>query len=273
MHVTGEAPLPVYDASDGAAYERFLGRWTKRLAPLFVEFARLPPDGDILDVGCGTGNLALSLAQARSSGRIVGVDLAEPYLAYARKREVATLAHFAVSDACRLPFRDSAFAGALAQLVLNFVPNPISAVREMRRVTRPGGTIAAAVWDFRGGLAYQRLFWESAVGVDASAEVVRDKLLSHPLALAPGLVDLWAEAGLTEIERSALTIQMDYASFADYWLPLLGGQGPVGSYLARVSPTLRAEIERRVRTSYLSGGQDGPRAMAATAWAVRCTVP
>jgi SAM-dependent methyltransferase len=267
------APLSTYHASDGAAYERFLGRWTSRLAEPFIEFARLPPDGDVLDAGCGTGSVAVELARNRPHGRIVAIDIAEPYLADARGRDTAAPVQFAVCDAGRLAFRDQAFSGALAQLLLNFVPSPIAALREMRRVTRPGGAIAAAVWDFRGGLVYQRLFWDSAASVDPGAAATRDRLFSHPLALPEGLTELWQEAGLTKIERASLTIRMDYASFSDYWQPLLGGQGPVGSYVRRLAPALRAEIEHHVRAAYLSGAPDGPRSMTATAWAVRGIVP
>jgi SAM-dependent methyltransferase len=273
MNEIGMPPRSAYHASDGAAYERFLGRWTRLVAEPFVAFARLPPDGDILEVGCGTGSVALALAPRRPQGRVVAIDIAEPYVAYARHRQGAAPVRFAVCDACHLAYRDHAFAGAVAQLVLNFVPNAIAALREMRRVTRPGGTIAAAVWDFRGGLVYQRLFWDTAAGIDPAAAAVRDRLFSHPLALPEGLIDLWQQAGLAKTERASLTIRMDYPSFNDYWEPLLGGQGPVGTYVGELSPALRAEIEERVRGAYLSGAPDGPRSMTATAWAVRGIVP
>jgi SAM-dependent methyltransferase len=258
-----------YHADDGAAYERFLGRWTQRLAEPFIELAGLPADGDVLDVGCGTGSLAQSLARHRPSGRIAGIDIAEPYIDFARRREGTERAQLEVGDACRLRFADQEFAGALAQLVLNFVPDALAAVREMRRVTRAGGIVAAAVWDFRGGLVYQRLFWDTAAAIDPEAAAARDRLFSHPLALPGGLSGLWQEAGLMRIEQGSLTIRMDYGGFRDYWEPLLGGQGPVGAYVGSLSADVRADIEGRVRAAYLSGAPDGPRSMTATAWAVR----
>lgn len=269
----GKAAPSTYHASDGAAYERFLGRWTRRLAEPFVQFARLPPDGNVLEVGCGTGSLALSLARTRPSGGIVGVDIAEPYIAYARAAAGEQRVQFEVGDACGLRFDDGTFAGALAQLVINFVPDAAKAAREMRRVTQSGGVVASAIWDFRGGLVYQRLFWDTAAGLDPNATTARDRLFSHPLALPEGLAGLWRSAGLAEIEQASLTIRMDYAGFDDYWEPLLGGQGPVGTYVHDLPPTLRAEIEARVRLAYLSGAPDGPRSMTATAWAVRGIVP
>ena len=132
---------------------------------------------------------------------------------------------------------------------------------------------AGAVWDFRGGLVYQRLFWDTAAGLDLQAGAARDRLFSSALAVPDGLPLLWREAGLGAIERGSITMRMEYADFADYWEPLLGGQGPVGAYVAGLSPEQRQLIRGRVRLSYLSGAPDGPRSMTATAWAVRGTVP
>jgi SAM-dependent methyltransferase len=260
-----------YYASDGAAYERFLGRWSRLLAGPFADFARLPEDGRVLDVGCGTGSLAITLAERRQRGRVAGIDIAPPYIAFARSRGVAV--EFAVGDACRLPYAERSFVAALAQLSLNFVPDAAIAVREMRRVVQPGGIIAGAVWDFRGGLVFQRLFWDTAAGLDSAAGGARDRLFSSPLALPDGLPALWREAGLAAIERNSITIRMEYADFADYWEPLLGGQGPVGAYVESLPPEPRRLIEERVRLSYLSGAPDGPRSLTATAWAVRGVVP
>lgn len=259
----------LYQAGEGVAYERFLGRWTQLLARRFVNFARLPPDGDLLDAGCGTGSLAEILARRYRERAIVGVDVAESYLSYARSRQTEGRMSFRQADIVDLPFEDGAFAGTLAQLVLNFVPEPARAVQEMIRVTRPGGVVAGAVWDFRGGLVYQRLFWDTAAGVDPAAGRARDRLFSHPLAMPEGLATLWRDAGLDHVERASLTVRMDYGSFEDYWEPILGGQGPVGSYLVSLDPARQALVRDRVRDAYLSGAPDGPRSMTATAWAVR----
>ncbi len=190
-----------------------------------------------------------------------------------RSREHGAGVDFVVGDACRLPYGDCSFAAAVAQLSLNFVADARRALREMQRVVRPGGVVAAAVWDFRGGLVYQRLFWDTAAGLDPQAGVARDRLFSSPLAMPDGLPRLWREAGLGMIERGSITIRMEYADFADYWEPLLGGQGPVGAYVAGLSQKQRQLIRERVRLSYLSGASDGSRSMTATAWAVRGTVP
>lgn len=269
----GPTPSSAYHASDGAAYELFLGRWTARLARPLLDFAAFSPAGDLLEVGCGTGSLACAMAERWPGRRVVGLDIAEPYIAFARGRADGEWPVFQIGDSCRLPYRDAEFGGAAAQLVLNFVSDPQRAVAEMRRVTRSGGCLVAAVWDFRGGLVYQRLFWDTAAGLDPAAATARDRLFSSALALPDGLVDLFSQAQLSKVERASLSIRMDYASFADYWQPLLGGQGPVGTYAAGLAPALRARIEAAVRAAYLSGAPDGPRSMTATAWAVRGLVP
>jgi len=141
------ASTTTYHASDGAAYERFLGRWTSALATRLLDFAEFPPDGPLLDVGTGTGSLAVAMATRWPSRRIIGIDVAEPYIQCARSRSTASLQSFEVGEAARLPFCPGAFSGAAAQLVLNFIPNTEAAVREMRRVIRRGGRDAAAVWE------------------------------------------------------------------------------------------------------------------------------
>jgi SAM-dependent methyltransferase len=266
-------PSSTYRASDGAAYERFLGRWSRRLAGPFAEFARPADYSRALDVGCGTGSLALALAERRAPDRVAAIDIAAPYIAFARSKRGGADIGFAVGDARRLPYADGSFAAALAQLSLNFVPDAAQAVREMRRVVQPGGIVAAAVWDFRGGLVFQRLFWDTAAGLEPGAGAARDRLFSSPLALPGGLPLLWHDAALTAVERGSITIRMEYADFADYWEPLLGGQGPVGVYVEGLPAERRRLIEEGVRAAFLSGAPDGPRSLTATAWAVRGVVP
>jgi SAM-dependent methyltransferase len=262
-------PASTYHASDGAAYEWFLGRWTRRLAEPLLDFADFSSDGRLLDVGTGTGSVACAMATRWPSRQIVGVDLSEAYISYARARADGASPAFEIGDATALPFDDATFTGVTAQLVLNFVPNAKKAIGEIKRVTRRGGTVVAAVWDFRGGLVYQRLFWDTAAGIDPGAAAARDKLFSGALALPDGLTALFTEAGFTDVRRDSLTIRMDYANFDDYWQPLLGGQGPVGSYVTALDGDKRREIENAVRRSYCSGAPDGERSMTATAWAVR----
>jgi SAM-dependent methyltransferase len=168
-----------------------------------------------------------------------------------------------------LPFYDGTFAATLAQLVLTFVPDPRQVLAEMVRVTRLGGVVATAVWDFCGGLVYQRLFWDTAALLDMSAAHARDRLFSHPLSQPDGLAELWKSAGLTDVEIGSLTIRMDYQSFDDYWEPLRGGQGPVGAFVQTLDAVQLARLRAAVQSAYLSGRPDGARSLTATAWAVR----
>jgi SAM-dependent methyltransferase len=224
--VNSAASSSTYEASSGEAYERFLGRWTRRLAERVIEVVDLPDSGDLLDVGCGTGSLAGALARRFPGRRITGVDISVPYVAFARSRAAGHALTFEVGDATALRWTRGQFAAAFAQLVLNFIPAAATAAKEMRRVTRSGGVLVASVWDFRGGLAYQRLFWDAAAGLDPAAVAVRDRLWSHPLASPAGLADFWRAVGLETVICESVTIQMDFADFADYWEPLCGGQGP-----------------------------------------------
>jgi len=257
-----------YVATSGEAYHRFLGRWTGDLAAALADFAAPQLDGPLLDAGCGSGSLARVLAARASDRDVTGIDIAEPYVAHARSLGGGPRLTYATASATALPFANDTFAAAYAQLVVNFIPKPLLAVREMIRVTKPGGVIAAAIWDFRGGLVYQRIFWDTAAGVEAGAGAARDRHFSTPLAKLDPLVALWQEAGLADIEVASLPSRMNYASFADYWEPLTGGQGPVGAYIDALAPEMLKRIRDAVHRAYLSGDEDGPRSMTATAWAV-----
>ena len=261
-----------YHANDGAAYEVFLGRWTRLLAPRLLDFAEFGPEGPLLDVGTGTGSLAFAMASRWPGRQVVGIDIAESYIEHARSRATRSLATFEVGDARALPFEGNTFSGTATQLVLNFVPDAKAAVSEMRRVTKPDGTVVAAVWDFRGGLVFQRLFWDTAAGIDPQAGVARDRLFSGELALPEGLPRLFSAAGLTDVRRDSITIRMNYGNFEDYWQPLLGGQGPVGTYVAALDDSMRRRIKDAVRLAYCAGDRDGERSLLAAAWAVRGTV-
>jgi SAM-dependent methyltransferase len=266
-------PRSQYRATDGAAYQIFLGRWTERLADVFVHWAALPADGTILDIGCGTGSLAAAIARAHPTQPVIGIDIAEPYIAYARQHRRASNLSFQIGEVSHLDVPDASAAAVMTQLVLTFVPDARAAVREMARVTRPGGVVASAVWDFGGGLVYQRLFWDTAAVLEPSAAAARDRLFSHPLSEPAALRELWRGAGLLNVDIGSRTVRMDYARFDDYWEPLLGGQGPVGTFASRLDAKALPKVRDAVRSAYLSGRPDGPRSLTATAWSVRGTVP
>ncbi len=158
-------------------------------------------------------------------------------------------------------------------LVLQFIPQPEKAISEMRRVTRPGGTVSAATWDSRGGFVWSRMFWDTAAMLDPEAIIRRGKSCSRLLACPGGLERAWKAAGLTDVVQDMLTIRMDFASFEDFWAPFEGKDGPYAEYVRTLTPEGKVILRDKVRLAYVDGDADGTRSYAATAWAVRGKVP
>jgi ubiquinone/menaquinone biosynthesis C-methylase UbiE len=252
--------------SQSAAYDRFMGRWSARLAPLFVEFARVAERDAILDVGSGTGSLSLAAAAAAPAGRVTGIDVSAAYVAAARTRSPGDRVQFEEGDAQALRFPSGSFDRTLSLLVINFIPDPARALVEMIRVTRPGGIVAAAVWDYDQGMEMLRVFWDEAVALDPVAEP-RDE--RHMRFCRQGeLADLWRQHGLIEIQARPLTVPLEFASFDDYWLPFLDGQGPAGAYAASRPEPRREQLRQRLRSRLLGEAPDRPITLHARAWAV-----
>ncbi len=259
--------LPMFRNAEG--YERLMGRWSRRLAPLLIGFGGLSDGDRVLDVGCGTGSLIFTLPQLAGIAAGTGVDIGEAYLAHARSRNTDTRLRFEHADAGALPFDDDSFDRAFSLLVLQFVPDPARAVAEMRRVVRPGGTVTAAVWDDFGGLPHVRMLFDIAAVLDRSV----NRPYFRPLSAPDEMALRWRAAGLTEIGQTSLLIRMDFSSFEDYWAPFTTGEGPPGQLLASLDEAARATLQDHVRHAYLAGKPDGPRSFAAVAWACRGTVP
>jgi len=273
MSTAGTASSSTFMAGDGEGYERQMGRFSARLAPRFIEFAGISEGERVLDVGCGTGSLALALARNRTFKRIDAVDFSAIYVEYARRRSGDPRLQFQVADACALPFEDAAFDHTASLLMLGFVPQADTAVREMRRVTRPGGTVAAAMWDSSGGLVFARMFWDTAAMLDARAMERRARSFSRPMTRSGGFTRAWNAAGLRDVVEDALTIRMEFSSFDDYWAPMQGKDGPFAEYVATLSDEQRVALREALRAAYLGGDADGPRSYAATSWVVRGTAP
>lgn len=258
-------------SSSGSGYELQMGRWSRRLAPLLIEFAGINT-GSVLDVGCGTGSLTFALAKAPAIERITGIDFSAPYIEHAKAHNTDPRVEFNVGDACEMPFQDGSFNHAISSLVIQFIPDGGRAVREMRRVTRSGGTVAAATWDVRGGFLPWRMFFDTASVLDSNAAERRAKACARPLVKREGLVRAWMDAGLNDVSVDELTIRMECTSFNDFWMPMEGSDGPFVEYLQTLEPKLNEKVREAVRLAYLDGHADGARSYAATAWAVKGTV-
>jgi SAM-dependent methyltransferase len=245
--------------SESEGYERFMGRWSRRLAQVFVTFAGVTKGDRVLDVGSGTGALSAAAA-AIEAVQVTGIEPAAAYVRYAQEHVDG---RFEVGDAMALPLPDDAFDRTLSMLVLNFVKDPAAALQQMIRVTRRGGVVAAAVWDYGEGMQMLRTFWDAAVALDPDAAPRDERHM--PLCTPGALAELWRRSGLREVDEQPLTIDMAFESFDDYWQPFLCGQGPAGAYVSSLPESSRQELESRLRA-------DAVLAMRARAWAVRGVV-
>jgi SAM-dependent methyltransferase len=255
----------------GEAYERFMGRWSRKLAPLLVQFAGVADGDAVVDIGSGTGALTAATAAAAPSSRVFGVDQSQPYVAYAQAHHRQEGVRFEVADAQHLPFKDASFDRTLSLLILNFIPDPEKALKEMVRVTRPGGTIAAVVWDYGEGMKMLRVFWDEAVALSPSADGKDERHM--PLSRSGELSELWRKHKLENVADEAITIETRFSSFDDYWSPFLERQGPGGAHVATLSTSVREQLRLNLRRRLLGESDDRPIVLDARAWAVRGTVP
>jgi SAM-dependent methyltransferase len=251
--------------TQGEAYDRLMGRWSRQLAQRFVMFTGVQDGQVVLDVGCGTGALAMTIAAARPHAEVTGVD-ASAALVRAANACAGNGVRFLVGDAQDLRWPDASFDLTLSLLVVNFIPDRDRALREMIRVTRPGGTIAAAVWDYGAGMLMLRTFWDEALAL-TPAIADRDERCM-PLCRPGELAAFWRDRGLVDVEERPLTISQRFDGFEDYWMPFQSGQGPAGAYASSLSMADRARLASKLRARLLPQG-DAPFELQALAWAVK----
>ena len=268
------ATLPGMTASawtSGDAYEAFMGRWSRGVAARFVAWLRPDPDARWLDVGCGTGALSATVLASAQPRSIVGIDPSDAFVEAAAMRCADPRAQFRVGKAGELPVADGAVDVVVSGLVLNFVPAPAQALQEFSRVTAPGGTVAAYVWDYAEGMAMLRHFWDAAVDLDPGCRRARRR---HSIPVVPPR----CAARAVDRRRPGRDHHRcdhgrdDFADFDDYWSPFLGGQGPAAAYVKSLTESQQAALRDRLRREVDPGG-DGPISLTARAWAVRGTRP
>jgi len=240
-------------------YDRFMGRYSVPLAPAFANFARVADGNRVLDVGCGLGALASELVGRLGSVSVWAVDPSEAFVAAARGRLAGVRVERAGAES--LPFEDGSFDAALAQLVVHFMADPVAGLREMRRITKPGGVVAACVWDHAGGQGPLGVFWEAARVLDVDV----DDESSRAGTRRGHLGELLAAAGLREIEQGAVSVEVEHPSFEEWWEPFTLGVGPAGAFVAGLSGTRRD----RLRDLCEERLPEGPFVIRAQAWAAR----
>jgi SAM-dependent methyltransferase len=251
----------------GATYEPYVGRWSRLVAREFVQWLAIPRESCWLDVGCGTGALSQTILQTAAPRAVTGIDRSAEYVTFAREHVRDTRVAFEVGDAQALPVESASYDAVVAGLMLNFAPQPPQTVAEMVRGARPGGIVAAYVWDYAGKMQLMRHFWNAAVALDPAA-VELDEGRRFPLCQPAPLTHLFHTVGLREVEVRAIDIATDFRDFDDYWSPFLGGQGPAPSYAMALSEERRVALRERLRTS-VPFALDGSIPLVARAWAVR----
>jgi SAM-dependent methyltransferase len=254
--------------SNPAAYDSFMGRWSARLAPLFIHFAGVEDGHRILDVGCGTGSLSRALLACGNTIDVTGVDPVADYVLFAQQAVPDSRAQFQLGAAEALQFSDGAFDGALGLLLLQDIADPGQVVREMARVTRRGGLVAACQWDFDRGLPMISLFWEAAEAVAPEAVARQRGQGSAKLVNDKDLGELWISCDLWKVRTASLELTMKFSSFDDFWLPFLGGATPTSAFAATLNRETGGTVAAVLRDKMPISARDGSFALPARAWAV-----
>jgi len=261
----------MFEVAEG--YEVTMGRWSRQLAPLFLEFVGVRDGERVLDVGCGTGALSSTLARMTRAAKIVGIDLSAAFIEAARSKITDPRVTIELGDAQNLPYADASFDRCLALLTVNFIPDAPKAAKEMRRVTKSSGVVATTVWDGNRANELQNCLWNAAIAIDPTVKPFSGRPGSYGSAEA--LSSLLTDAGLTDIEVTDLTMPCQFSSFDELWQRYLVGSsaGPTGVYVAGLTEDRREALKQRLRQDVLRERTDGPFTLRAKAWAVRSVVP
>jgi SAM-dependent methyltransferase len=254
----------------GDDYERYVGRWSRAVAPRFIDWLAVAAGSRWVDVGCGTGALTATILASAAPAAVLAIDPSADFVAHARSTIANEGARFEVASAGAIPAESGEADAVVAALVLNFVPDVDVALAEMRRVARAGGIVAAYVWDYAGRMDLTRRFWDAAIALDPAA-IEADEGRRFPICRPDALSARFADAGLRDVEVVPIDVPTVFADFDDYWTPFLSGIAPAPGYAMRLDEDRRAALRERLRAT-LPAEPDGSIAMIARAWAARGTV-
>lgn len=255
----------------GAAYEAYVGRWSRLVGREFVSWLDVPRHCRWLDVGCGAGALVETIVERAEPRAVLGIDRSKGFVGHARARVADPRVAFQVGDAQALPVPAGGFDAVVSGLVLNFVPQPAKMVAEMTRAGRPGSTIALYVWDYAAGMELMRRFWSAAIALDPAAAAL-DEAVRFPSCAPAPLEALFEATGLSGVATRAIEVPTGFRDFDDYWSPFLGGQGPAPAYAMSLPEDRRIALRELIRST-LPIAPDGSIRLAARAWAVRGSTP
>jgi SAM-dependent methyltransferase len=254
----------------GGDYESYVGRWSRIVAEEFIDWLATPEGAAWLDVGCGTGALTATILARAAPASVVAIDRSADFVAHASAHVHDRRAVFLVADAAALPLTGTRADVVTSGLLLNFLPDPDAALRELRRVARPGAIVAAYVWDYAEGMQPIRAFWDAAIELAPSARE-SDEATRFPLCAPDRLEKLLAGAGLLDVSVRAIDAEAAFRDFNDYWTPFLSGVGPAPGYCAALPADQREALRSRLLARLSPGG--GPFSLNARAFAVRGSVP
>jgi SAM-dependent methyltransferase len=254
--------------ASGTAYERYVGRWSRVVAKEFLQSLGAKPNVRWLDVGCGTGALSQTILEYQPHA-ITAIDASEAFIRHAKEQIADSRVTFIVGDARELPFDNQTFDIVVSGLMLNFVPEVEKAAREMARVAKSGGTVAAYVWDYAGQMEMMRYFWDAVNALNPNV-LIPDEGQRYPLCKPEPLTLLFQDIGLRDVEVGAIDIATIFKDFDDYWSPFLGGQGPASTYTISLDEMAREKLREYLHT-HLPTRADGSIPLVARAWAVRGT--
>lgn len=256
----------------GANYDAYMGRWSRKVAPLFLDWLKAPDNGDWLDVGCGTGSLSQAILAGAAPASVTGIDASEGFVRHAAATIADPRVRFQRGDAQAIDLAEASRDAVVSGLVLNFVPDKRAMLSEMARIARPSGSLGFFVWDYPGGgIAFMRAFWRAAGALDPDAAALAEDR-RFPDCTEAGLGGLAAEVWGTGVETTALEVPTRFRDFADYWTPFTLGAGPAPGYCVSLSPDRREQLRRKLEND-LPREPDGSILLSARAWAVKAVGP